>query len=148
MKKLLLFALIATLAVVGCKKDDDKPSYPGEVTINNVKSSFNDMGFFKYSNSYEIENYGENDDNNLQVYFTATATGDLTISEDNYIRIEIGTKTYHSVSGKITITQLDASTVKGTFSGTFTDGTATDIQVTGSFTSTDYMKFINLDDFI
>lgn len=150
MKKLLLLALVATIAITGCKKDEDaKPSYPGEVTINSVKTSFNDMGFFKYgSGSYEIENYGDNDAGEVKIYFEATSTGQITMSEASYVYVKIGTKEYMTVSGSITITQLDNDTVKGTFTGTFSDGTATNIQITGSFTSAIYTTFINLGDFI
>lgn len=150
MKKLLLFALVATFAIISCSKDEDsKPSYPGEVTIDNVKTAFNDMGFFKYgTNSYEIENYGDNDEGELKIYFSASSAGQITINEDNYVYIEIGTKSYYAESGSITITQIDEKTVKGTFTGTFTDGTATDIEITGSFTSTTSLTFMGLDDFI
>lgn len=147
MKKLLLFVLVATIAISGCKKDEDKPSYPGEVTINNVKTPFSDMGFFKYGSSFEIENYGD-EEGELKILFDATSTGQLTMSESNYVYIQIGTKEYTATSGSITITQLDDQTVKGTFTGTFTDGTATNIQITGSFTSTIYTTFINIGDFI
>lgn len=153
MKKLLLFALVATIAITGCKKDEDsKPSYPGEVTINNVKTSFTDMGFFKYGSSYNIENYGDNDQGTLEIYFDASSKGDVNFSEDSYIRIEIGSdKVYHSISdggGKLTITQLDDKTVKGTFSGKFTDEDGAEVTITGSFTSAIYSTFINLSDFI
>jgi hypothetical protein len=152
MKKLLLFALVATIAITGCKKDEDsKPSYPGEVTINNVKTSFTDMGFFKYGSTYQIENYGDNDQGNLEIYFDASSTGDVSFSEDSYIRIEVGSdKVYHSKldGGKLTITQLDDKTVKGTFSGKFTDEDGTEVTLTGSFTCTIYSTFMNIDDFI
>lgn len=152
MKKLLLFVLVATIAITGCKKDEDsKPSYPGEVTINNVKTSFTDMGFFKYGSTYQIENYGDNDQGNLEIYFDASSTGDVSFSEDSYIRIEVGSdKVYHSKldGGKLTITQLDDKTVKGTFSGKFTDEDGTEVTLTGSFTCTIYSTFMNIDDFI
>lgn len=152
MKKLLLFALVATIAITGCKKDEDsKPSYPGEVTINNVKTSFTDMGFYKYGSSYQIENYGDNDLGNLEIYFYASSTGDVNFSDESYIRIEVGSdKVYHSKldGGKLTITQLDDKTVKGTFSGKFIDEDGAEVTLTGSFTSTIYSTFINLSDFI
>lgn len=139
MKKIFLLAFVAVVAFSGCKKDEEKPSNNGSCTISGVTTSFTQMQFIDITmntnTSYGIANYGP-EANDLEINLSNPIVGDNNFSLYNSVDITIGTKTYTSVTGKITLTKKEAKTLVGTFSGTFEDNTSNDVQITGSFTAT------------
>jgi PBP1b-binding outer membrane lipoprotein LpoB len=141
MKKLCLLTLVATLAFSGCKKDDDKPSYNADATINGVKTTFTDLQFINVtsgqSTTYSITNYGMLDENDIYITLVNPIVGDNNFSYFNDIELEIGDKSYDSVDGegKITLTKKDETILSGTFSGTFVDDEQNEIEITGNFSS-------------
>jgi hypothetical protein len=139
MKKVLLLALVATIAFTGCKKDDDDaPSYTADATINGVKTTFNSIQFYTLSTVYFVFNY-EDVDNEYVMTLISPKVGTMDFSEGgNTMTLTIGGVTYNSkaAAGTITITTKDDKTLSGTYTGTFVkEGTTTTVSITGAFSA-------------
>jgi hypothetical protein len=141
MRKLIFLIMIVTIAFAACKKDDNSViHYTSEITINNVKTTFDTMKFLGGSDAYFITNYDTNTNPNaIEIYLVYVVVGDMDFSSINHIEINVNGNSYSSKNGggKFTVIQKDAYSISGTFSGTFTYN-STEITISGKFSAEKY----------
>ena len=147
MKKVFVFvALIALVAVAftGCKKDEAKPSYSGDFTINTKSYNVTPMGFMELSfviggtttTTYILSGSGSNEANSLMITLSSKTVTEITVNSKNTVTLDIGDDSYTAKSGKITITKSDENTIEGKFDCKFVKNSAGDeITGTGTFSS-------------
>lgn len=138
MKNLVLLALVATLVITGCTKDEsNSPSYTGEVTINSTKTTFTDLTYYKTTSTtgYLYEVFNSTGENTINIYMADPAIGTLPFDDSNTIYFQINSDIFNSKNGagSFTITQIDDATISATFTGTFIKNSE-EIPVSGRFT--------------
>lgn len=142
MKKALFLFALAALVFSGCKKDDDKPSYNGDFTINAKTYNVVEMYWMditvefggQSATTYSISGADMAETCNLALQLDSKTTGERTINTKNLVTLEIGDDTYVSTSGKINVTKFDDKTATGTFDCQFVkEGTTQAIAGTGKF---------------
>lgn len=142
MKKILFLFAVAALVFSGCKKDDEKPSYSGNFSINGSTYNVSNMMWFDITvqigesstTAYSISGADGTESNVLSLQLSNNTTGEKTIAEGTSVELVIGNDTYIATSGKISVTKFDTSTASGTFDCKFVKvGSETEIVGTGKF---------------
>ena len=141
MKKVLVFAAFIVLAFTGCKKEDAKPSYSGDFTINTKSYNVTTMIWFEIpidmaGTLYSISGSDSKGENMLSIKLFSKTVGEIIVNSTNSVTLEIGDDSYTAKSGKITVTKFDANTIEGKFDCKFVkNDTAAEIAGTGTFSS-------------
>ena len=147
MKKVLVFValvVIVAVAFTGCKKDEAKPTYSGDFTINTKSYNVTPMMWFDISvelggtaaTSYSISGTDSKGENLLSISLSSKTVGEISINSKNSVTLEIGDDSYTAKSGKITVTKFDANIIEGKFDCKFVkNDTAAEITGTGTFSS-------------
>lgn len=128
MKKILLLSCISILSLTGCS-NDDAPKQGGTIsfTINGQQQVFNDVTIHP-SQSYESENEGYRSafagesEGNTAIRITFPIT-DAAVNGNGTIEYIADNQNFYDDNGvNVVYTQNSNHKLKGTFSGTFTNG--------------------------